>query len=109
MMSEDCAHRAGFRDDSAHCTEQVLRVLRAGRVHSLHRVPGTALYPRLARQAGSGSAHRAGGLDCVGVGVVDHQEPSVEGCAAGEDGIVDSGIADRYRRCAFMPVQDVSL
>ena len=41
----------------------------------------------------SGAAYRAGGLDCVGSGVVGHQEPSVEGCAAGEDSIVDSGVA----------------
>ena len=94
---EDCAHRAGPRDAQAYCAEQVLRVLRAGWVHSLRRVLGAALCAGFAWHAGNYSAYRAGGLGCAEAGVVGHQEPAVEGRAARGDGGVGFGVADRYR------------
>lgn len=78
-------------------------------MHPLRRIHGATLRPGLARCAGNGPAHRVGGLDCAGAGVMGHQEPSAEGCASGENSIADSGIADQYRRCALAPAQDVSL
>lgn len=61
-------------------------------MHSLHRVLGAALYPGVAWHVGNGPAHCASGLGCFGAGVVDYQESAVEGCAAGEDGVVDFGV-----------------
>lgn len=78
-------------------------------VHPLRRVLGAALRFGLAWHAGNGSAHRAGGVDCAGAGDVGHQEPAAEGCAAGGDGVVDSGIAGRLRSCARTPAEDLSL
>lgn len=47
----------------------------------------------LDRHAGNGSAHRTGGLNCVGTGILNHQESAAEGCAPGEVGVVDSWTA----------------
>ncbi len=61
-------------------------------MRSLHWVLGAALCTGLAWHAGNGSAHRVGGLDCAGAGVVGRQEPAAEGSAAGGDGGVDFGV-----------------
>ena len=89
---EECAHRAGSWDVQADCAEQVLRILSAGWAYSLRRVLGAALRTGLAWHAGNGPAHRAGGVDCAGAGVVGYQDPAAEGCGAGGDGGVDIGV-----------------
>lgn len=44
---------------------------------------------------------------------LNHTVPTLakaaKGCAAGGDGGVDSGVADRYRRCVLTQVQDLLL